>query len=484
VRAEGALQLAEVHDIWEHVDVMNRALAVMLLLIVSLPLSIASGGAVDPVTRAQENPIGAGYWHTEGTHLVDAAGNTVRLNGVTWYGMDSSRWVPAGLDFQPYTNIMDAVKLLGYNAIRLTFSNELVERNPVVSKGVQANPQFRGLTALEVLDAIVNYAQRIGLKIILDNHRSRAARPTGVNTLDEAFWYTPQYPESSWIRDWETLATRYLGNDAVIAFDLRNEPHTQGPGPWDLAAYLQRSATWGRYRGVDDPTTDWRLAAERAGNVLLGINSHLLIIVEGLAIYPNRHQPNGVVSSWWAGILTPAKRYPVVLQVPHQLVYSVHDWGPQKYMMPQFTPMSYASLQRVWHRNWSFLLDHPDAPYAAPVLLGEFGTCTELPACVEPGQPGAQGTWLGFLLRFLREHAEVSWSFYALNGTNSNNCYADNGLLNAAWNNVSNLALQGALRSIQSVPGLMPDSSTAPLIPGATTNRKPRSPTSALCRLP
>jgi endoglucanase len=440
--------------------------------------------ATGQVTRAQEAISDTGYWHTSGTQILDASSRPVRIAGVTWYGMDSSHWVPAGLDFQRYTTIMDLVKLLGYNTIRLPFSNELVERDPIVTSGVAANPELHGQHALQVMDAIVAYAQQIGQKIILDDHRSRAARPMQVNTLDEALWYTRQYPESSWIQDWQTLALRYRGDDAVIGFDLRNEPHTEGPGPWNLAAYLHRSATWGPYHGIDNPSTDWRLAAERAGNAVLAINPHLLMIVEVLPLYPDSGQPNGVASSWWAGILTPVKRYPVELQVPHQLVYSVHEWGPRKHQMPWFTPMTERSLQRAWRKNWFFLLDNPQAPYAAPVLLGEFGTCNEDVRCVEDRQPDSQGAWFQMLTRFIRWHPELNWSFFALNGTNSNNCWADNGLLNATWENVSNLTLQANLRSLQATPGLLPTTAAGPLIPGTTTHRAPRSPTSKLCQLP
>jgi len=101
---------------------------------------------------------GAGYWHTSGTEILDENGRHVRISGVTWYGMESSYWVPAGLDYQPYTKIMDLVKSLGYNAIRLPFSNELVESNPIVTDKVAANPQFKGRHALDVLDSIVAYA--------------------------------------------------------------------------------------------------------------------------------------------------------------------------------------------------------------------------------------------------------------------------------------------------------------------------------------
>lgn len=431
---------------------------------------------------AQEAPPYAGYWHTDGTRIVDAAGETVHLAGVNWYGMDDSRWVPAGLDAQRYTTIMDEVKLLGYNTIRLLFSNELIERNPVVHGGVGANPQFRGVHALQVLDAIIAYAQQIGLKIVLDDHHSAAPRPMGVNDSYEPLWHTPNYPESAWIGDWQALARRYLNNDAVVGFDLRNEPHTGGSGPWNVNAYLHQGATWGPYHGVDDPATDWRLAAERAGNAVLAVNPHLLIFVEGVQMYPDAAAPNGVDVSWWGGLLTPVKKYPVVLNVPNQLVYEVHQYGPRKAAMPWFKDLSYAAQLHAWHAQWSFVLDNPRGLYAAPVWLGEFGTCTDDPACVKGQAP--QARWLRDILHFLRNYPQVAWSFFALNGTNSNNCRTDNGLLNATWNRPASLPLQRALMSVQPSPPPASQLASVPLLPGTETSWRPRSATSALCQLP
>lgn len=391
----------------------------------------------------------AGYWHTEGTRIVDSAGNTVRIAGVTWYGMESSYWVPAGLDYQPYTAIMDLVKRLGYNTIRLPYSNELVESDPLVTAGVRANPQFKGMHALQVMDAIVGYARRIGLKIILDDHRSRAARPKTVNYLVEPLWYTPAYPESSWIHDWQTLARRYSHNDAVIGFDLRNEPHTDGPGPWNLHAYLTQGATWGPYDGADDPATDWRLAAERGGDAVLAVNPQLLIFVEGVQLYPNPHEPGGVDSYWWGSILTGARKYPVVLDVPHQLVYSPHDWGPWKWEMSWFHNMTYASLRAMWNRRWAFIQQDPSAPYAAPLWLGEFGTCTNNPQCTDVPGNDDQATWFKFLLEYIRRHPAIGWSFYALNGTNSNDHAAHNGITTPTWNDLASPSLQADLRTIE-----------------------------------
>src|SRR5450759_2574786 len=265
--------------------VVRSLLFVLALLLVAVAAAQATGSSSSSVALGPA--IGTGYWHTQGTEIVDSYDRAVRIAAVNWYGMDSSYWVPAGLDYQPYKRIMNEVKSLGYNVIRLPFSNELVEINPVVTQKVMANPQFLGMHAMTVLDHIVRYARRIGLKIILDDARSQAARPKRVNYLDEALWYSKRFPESAWIDDWLALASRYKGNTAVIGFDLRNEPHTNGPGPWTLKAYLSRGATWGPYNGVDDPATDWRLAAERAGNAVLAANPHLVIFVEGVQLYPN-----------------------------------------------------------------------------------------------------------------------------------------------------------------------------------------------------
>jgi endoglucanase len=380
---------------------------------------------------------------------VDASGTPVHIAGVTWYGMESNRWVPAGLSYQRYTDILSLVKSLGYNTIRLPISNQLVESNPVVTQHIEANPELRGQHALTVLDDLVSSARSLGLKIILDDQISLAETYYTVNNLDEPLWYTRAYPESAWIRDWQTLAQRYKGNSTVIGFDLRNEPHTAGPGPWSLKTYLNQGSTWGPFRGVDNPKTDWRLAAQKAGNAVLAINPHLLIFVEGVQLYPDPNQPRGVQTGWWGWNLSMVPRYPVILKVKHQLVYSPHDWGPHKGNAPWFKHMTYNSMKNVWHSKWAYLLDKPQASYAAPVLLGEFGTCTTDPQCVDLVKPGNQAQWLHFLLRFLKEHRNVGWDFFALNGTNANNSPAGNGLLAPTWDRVADQKLQNDLAGIQ-----------------------------------
>jgi endoglucanase len=212
---------------------------------------------------------GTGYWHTSGNQIFDASNQTVRIAGVNWYGFETTDEVAHGLWAQDYRSILNAVKANGYNTVRLPYSNQMVE-SPIVpsnisynNSGGAINTDLKGLNSLQIMDKIIAYAGQIGLRVILDNHRSEAGNSAEANGL----WYTSAYPEDAWINDWKTLASRYGGNTTVIGADLRNEPHNATSG----------GSCW----GCGSATNDWRLAAQRAGNAVLSVNSNWLIFVEG-----------------------------------------------------------------------------------------------------------------------------------------------------------------------------------------------------------
>lgn len=339
------------------------------------------------------------WLHAQSTQVVDASGAPVLLTGLNWYGFDEQDFVAGGLDYRSYRDILTSIKLLGYNAIRLPFSNQLVEQNPVVTAHLGADPELQGLHALDIMDRIINEAGALGLSVILDDHRSDA----GWSAQESGLWYTPAYPDSAFVQDWITMARRYAVNDVVVGADLRNEPHA--------------AATW----GDGNPATDWRLAAERAGNAVLGVNPHVMIMVEGVQFYGTNP------SYWWGGNLMGVATAPVQLQYPGggsaqtQLVYSVHDYGPDNCATgcPWFSPTtSYADLAALWDRYWGYITEDPSKPYAAPVWIGEFGTCNTQASCVSSAVPGSQGQWFSSLEQYLAQH-NLGWTYWALNGTQS-----------------------------------------------------------------
>src|SRR5579884_939114 len=354
--------------------------------------------------------------HAQGTSIVDATGRPARLTGINWYGAESPDFVVGGLDARPYGDILRTLQGLGYNTLRLPFSNQLVEQNPIVTQHLAANPDLAGLHALDILDRIIAYAGALGMRVILDNHRSDAGWSS------EPLWYTDQYPESAFIHDWQVMAARYAASDAVVGMDLRNEPH----GP----------ATWG-----GDPSTDWHGAAESAGNAILAVNPTVLILVEGVQFSP------GDPSGWWGGNLTGVAANPIVLTYPDgssardKLVYSPHEYGPLMcgggcpWFNATTTPQS---LTAVWDHYWGYIAADPAQPYAAPLWIGEFGTCNNAPTCVADSTPGSQGQWFSSLLTYMQQRG-IDGAYWAANGTQSSGdtrqygAPEGYGLLNPDW---------------------------------------------------
>ena len=335
----------------------------------------------------------------QGTQIVDAANVPVHLTGLNWYGTEQQDFVVGGLDYKPYQSILWSMKRAGYNTVRLPFSDQVVEQNPIVTAHVSANPELAGLHALDIVDRIIAYAGAIGLSVILDNHRSDA----GWSSQESGLWYTPAYPESAFQHDWITMARRYAANITVIGADLRNEPH--GAARW----------------GTGDPATDWKMAAERAGDAVLGANPHLLIMVEGVQYYGT------APSYWWGGNLMGVATAPVSLQFPDgsparsQLVYSTHDYGVDNCNSgcPWFNAStSYASLAAIWDQYWGYITADPSRPYAAPVWVGEFGTCNYNVGCVADTIPGSQGQWFSSLVQYIGSK-HLSWAYWSANATQS-----------------------------------------------------------------
>ncbi|HEX3444330.1 MAG TPA: cellulase family glycosylhydrolase [Chthoniobacterales bacterium] len=272
------------------------------------------------------------YLHTSGGQIADSKGNVVRLTGLSWFGLETPNYCPHGLWVRSMDSMLDQIRGLGYNMIRVPFSTEMLDPGSTPNGiAYNLNPDLQGLTGLQILDKLVAGARQRGLKIVLDRHR---LEPWSQSPL----WYDSQYSEARWISDWQMLAQRYNANDTVIGCDLHNEPHT--PADW----------------GSGNLSTDWRLAAERAGNAILAVNPHLLIIVEGIG---------------WGSDLTEAAQYPVRLNVGNQLVYSPHDFPNSVAIQPQFYAPNYpANLPGMWDAHWGYLAKQN----IAPLWLGEFGT--------------------------------------------------------------------------------------------------------------
>jgi aryl-phospho-beta-D-glucosidase BglC (GH1 family) len=379
----------------------------------SMPsISINSFTVQEPAASAVD------YLHTRGNQILDASGQAVRIGGINWFGFETSNYVVHGLWARNYQDMMNQMKQLGFNTIRIPFSNAIF--NPAnTPNGINysLNPDLQGLSSLQVLDKIVAYAGKVGLRIILDHH---SAKPD--DHMNEPLWYIPgdpTYTEQTWISDWVALAQRYAGNATVIGADLQNEP--------------QNPATW----GDGNLATDWRLAAERAGNAILQANPNWLIFVEGIQTY------NGQ-SDWWGGNLMGAGTFPVVLNVPNRVVYSAHEYPASVAWQPWFNAADYPNnLPAHWDSLWGYLYRQN----IAPVWIGEFGSKL---------QTTSDQQWYQQITQYLGDTsssagaggAGMSWTWWSWNPNSGDT----GGILQDDWQTVNQNKVQGLVPLMSTMP--------------------------------
>ncbi len=334
-------------------------------------------------------------FHTQGRNIVDANNERVKLASVNWYGGSDELFVPGGLDVQHRSDISRTIRHLGFNSVRLPYSDEMVMDNPLISSDLlSANEDLIGLRALDIYVAVVQALTDAGIMVIINNHITQATWCCGTNLCDTA-WYNDhlgpacrvRQTEEQWIENWEIVMGDFIDNPLVIGADLRNEPR----------------GLWGTM-----PWNKWATAAEKAGNRLLKMRKDWLIFVEG-------------VSS--ANDLSGVKNRPVVLDVPDRVVYSAHvyswsGWGSLDGMYAKRPFMSFAASM---HENWGYLL----ADNIAPVWVGEFGG---------PHLPGKGDLhyWRN-LMRYLKM-VDADFGYWALNPRKPHNDEAETyGLLEDDW---------------------------------------------------
>ena len=352
---------------------------------------------VNQLARRMSSPAGHharaaddGYLRGAGGKLVDSTGRTVKLTGVSWFGLETWSCAPGGLSTRNWRDMLDQMRRAGFNVLRLPYSNQLLDDPTCLPSGIdyQTNPDLQGLRGLDLMDAIVNEAGRRGLKVILDRHNP-------VPGQRGELWYTEQVPESRWISDWVMLARHYLGNRAVVGADIANEPHG--------------SATWGDGNG----RTDWRLAAENAGNAILAANPNWLILVQGIQYYYGDQY-------WWGGQLKGAATNPVRLSRPEKLVYSPHDYGPSLAPQAWFHAADFPhNLPQVWDAHWGNLQQQ-----GIPLLLGEFSARSV--------GNDYEGIWQRSLMSYISERG-IGAIYWAWNPDSSDT----DGMLEADWTTIN-----------------------------------------------
>lgn len=308
---------------------------------------------------------------TNGAKIVDMNGNEVWLTGCNWFGYNTGTNLFDGLWNAELESSIKAIADHGFNLLRVPMSAELLLEwkkgsYPTANYNHAYNGNLNSLNSLEIFDYVLTLCEQNGIKVMVDIHSAN----TDASGHNHPVWYTDKISEDQYIEALKWLAERYKNYDTIIAYDLKNEPHGK--------ASEQTHAIWNN----SDDKNNWKRVAEKAGNAILDINPHALIVIEGIQIYPTNPSSNNFTSTndadyyntWWGGNLMAVKDYPIDFGSEarnRQIVYSPHDYGPLVYEQPWFTGgFTYESLYKdAWHPYWLYI----EEDGIAPILIGEWG---------------------------------------------------------------------------------------------------------------
>jgi endoglucanase len=374
-----------------------RAAASAMVIATTAVIPQATAGAAVPERD---------WLHVRGNQIVDEAGDPVWLTGANWFGFNASERVFHGLWSANVTELTTAIAARGINLVRVPISTQLLLEwragQPLARPNVNtfANPELTGMNNLQIFDFWLGLCERLGIKVMLDVHSAEADNSGHIYPL----WFKGTITTEQFYQAWEWVTDRYKNNDTIVAMDIKNEPHGTPNQP--------PRAKW-------DATTDadnFKNACETAGRRILAINPNVLIMCEGIEVYPREGEtwssPNtdpdlspNYYYNWWGGNLRGVRDNPVNLGANQdQLVYSPHDYGPLVFDQPWFqVPFTKATLTTdVWRPNWLYIHEQG----IAPLLIGEWGG--------RLGQDERQDRWMTALRDLIREEG-LHQTFWVLN---------------------------------------------------------------------
>ena len=367
------------------------------------------------------------WLHAKGSRLYDMNGNEVWLTGANWFGFNCTECVPHYLWSGDIDDMVKDIADHGVNVLRLPVSTELLynwmvgDPDPIGSVNPNDDPNYpinvdlinpdgSVMNSQQVFDVLLKKCKKYGVKAFIDIH-SPESNNSGHNY---GLWYGKSFKGRDgknvtvttdvWIETLAWCADHYKGDDTLIGFDLKNEPHSKyGGAPID--------AIW----DDSDAPNNWKKAAQDCADAILAKNPNALILIEGVEGFEGH-------GAWWGGNLRGVAKYPVKpASGTSQIVYSPHDYGPvvsdQTWFHKDFTEQTL--LDDYWYDTWAYLVEKD----IAPLLIGEWGG--RIPSGVDDAaimaapatsleQVEQNAKWLGLIRDYMIKH-HVNHTFWCLN---------------------------------------------------------------------
>lgn len=354
------------------------------------------------LTRSTDAVQGDDWLHTDGKRIYDKDGKQVWLTGLNWFGYNTGTNTFDGLWNSQLEPTVKAIADHGFNLIRVPISAELIlnwknGEYPKANYNNAYNTVLNSMNSLQIWDYFLVLAETNGIKVIPDIHSAE----TNASGHNVNLWYTDRISVNQYYEALTWMAERYKNNDTIIGFDLKNEPHGK---PYEASG----AAIWNDTKAANN----WKYVAETAAAKILAINPNVLILVEGIEIFPMDLSTNADFHStdekdyyfnWWGGNLRGVAEYPINLgKCQDKLLYSPHDYGPTVYQQPWFKgEYNFDTLMKdCWHDNWFYIYEED----IAPLLIGEWGGFMTEPNI----------TWMTYMRELIGKY-HLNHTFWCLN---------------------------------------------------------------------
>lgn len=360
----------------------------------------------------------------ENAEIVDMNGNPVWLTGCNWFGYNVGSQVFDGVWSLNMHWAINSIAEHGFNLLRVPMSTQILlqwknnEPDDIIKVNEWTNPELTvegtvGGTpkySFDIWNQAVEWCRENGIKIMMDIHSAETASAGHQYPL----WYNDKYSVDDWLEALSWFADYYKDDDTIIAIDLKNEPHGK-----------KDEGNFAKWDGSSDKN-NWRYAAEIGAEAVLSANPNLLIMVEGIEVYPKfengfdwdspstdyahygdeSKQPYH--GAWWGGNFRGAREFPVNLgEHQSQLVYSPHDYGPLVYAQSWFNKdfTRETLLDDYWYDTWAYLVEEN----ISPLLMGEWGGFIG-----EKDPTGDNTKWLTILRDYMIEK-RIHHTFWCFN---------------------------------------------------------------------
>lgn len=376
---------------------LKKILSLLLFASLAVVSSTISNGDIS--RRSDPSP---GPFATSSRWILDANGNRFKFRCVHWVGHMETN-IPEGLQHQSVDYISAWIAKSGFNCIRLSYSIDMALNQGLSVKDsftaaaastqtaavaglyndVKANNDWitDTTTVIEVFEKVIASLGAYYVKVILDNHVSKAS--WCCSQSDGNGWFdTPGSSPSSdttyfdignWLTGLTAMAAFAKGKPNVIGMDLRNE-----------------------LRPTDHDTDNWYKYIPEGASAIYKTNPSLLIIIGGLS---------------YAIDLSFVYQTPLDLsQWPNRVVWEFHNYvnSYSDVDLSVGSNIDCPRLQSDIGSSSGYLLTQGKA-YTAPLWLSEFGFDLKSTA------PSDQ-SWITCIVAYMTSN-DAEWSWWTLGGS-------------------------------------------------------------------